>query len=135
MTQQRIKSGAPLLRERELADDVAIDEPLDRQHSHGRAMFAAGLEIDLDLFRKAQTRSVTFGVITTIVPQALGTAYGLAFGYGISPAIVIGSLLASHTLISLPIVKRLGAGAESDPARAAEPRRWATEKEVGRGRR
>ena len=72
-------------------------------------MFAAGLEIDLDLFRKAQTRSITFGVITTIVPQALGTAYGLAFGYGIIPAIVIGSLLASHTLISLPIAKRLGA--------------------------
>jgi Kef-type K+ transport system membrane component KefB len=72
-------------------------------------MFAAGLEIDLNLFRKAQTRSITFGVITTIVPQALGTAYGLAFGYGIFPAIVIGSLLASHTLISLPIVKRLGA--------------------------
>jgi len=72
-------------------------------------MFAAGLEIDLDLFRKAQTRSITLGVITTIVPQALGTAYGLAFGYGIIPAIVIGSLLASHTLISLPIVKRLGA--------------------------
>jgi hypothetical protein len=72
-------------------------------------MFAAGLEIDLDLFRKAQTRSIIFGVITTIVPQALGTAYGLAFGYGIIPAIVIGSLLASHTLISLPIAKRLGA--------------------------
>ena len=39
----------------------------------------------------------------------LGTAFGLAFGYGIIPAIVIGSLLASHTLISLPIVTRLGA--------------------------
>jgi Kef-type K+ transport system membrane component KefB len=72
-------------------------------------MFAAGLEIDTHLFRKVQTRSITFGVITTIVPQALGTAYGLAFGYGIIPAIVIGSLLASHTLISLPIVTRLGA--------------------------
>jgi len=72
-------------------------------------MFAVGLEIDIKLFRKAQTRSNTFGVITTIMPQALGTAYGLAFGYGIVPAIVIGSLLASHTLISLPIVSRLGA--------------------------
>jgi len=39
----------------------------------------------------------------------LGTAYGLAFGYGIIPAIVIGSLLASHTLLALPIVTRLGA--------------------------
>ena len=72
-------------------------------------MFAIGLEIDINLFRKAQTRSITFGVITTIMPQVLGTTFGLAFGYGIIPAIVIGSLLASHTLISLPIVTRLGA--------------------------
>ena len=39
----------------------------------------------------------------------LGTAYSLAFGYGIIPAIVIGSLLASHTLLALPIVTRFGA--------------------------
>jgi Kef-type K+ transport system membrane component KefB len=72
-------------------------------------MFTAGLEIDINLFRRAQARSVTFGVITTMVPQALGTAYGLAFGYSMIQAIVIGSLLASHTLLSLPIVTRLGA--------------------------
>ena len=72
-------------------------------------MFAAGLEIDLKLFRKAQTRSVIFGVTTTIVPQVLGTAFGLAFGYGVIPSIVIGSLLASHTLLAMPIVTRLGA--------------------------
>jgi len=72
-------------------------------------MFTAGLEIEISHFREAQTRSVTFGLITTAVPQLLGTAYGLAFGYGIIPAIVIGSLLASHTLLALPIVKRLGA--------------------------
>jgi len=71
-------------------------------------MFTAGLEIELDLFRKARARSVSFGVITMIAPQVLGTAYGLAFGYGIIPAIVIGSLLASHTLLALPIVARLG---------------------------
>src|SRR6516164_9508940 len=72
-------------------------------------MFAAGLEIDLSLFRKAQTRSIIFGVITTMVPQVLGTACGLAFGYGIISSIVIGSLLASHTLLALPIVRRFGA--------------------------
>ena len=72
-------------------------------------MFAAGLEIDINLFRKAQTRSIIFGLITTIVPQVLGTVFGLAFGYGIIPAIVIGSLLASHTLLALPIITRLGA--------------------------
>ena len=72
-------------------------------------MFTAGLEIELALFRKAQSRSINFGIITTLVPQVLGTAFGLAFGYGIIPAIVIGSLLASHTLLALPIVKRFGA--------------------------
>ncbi|WP_051420088.1 cation:proton antiporter [Rhizobium sp. IBUN] len=71
-------------------------------------MFGAGLEIEIDLFRKAQARSVVFGVVTTIIPQLLGTAYGLAFGYGMIPAIVIGSLLSSHTLLALPIVARLG---------------------------
>jgi Kef-type K+ transport system membrane component KefB len=43
-------------------------------------MFVAGLEINIKLFREAQTRSLIFGVITTLVPQLLGTAYGLAFG-------------------------------------------------------
>ena len=72
-------------------------------------MFSAGLEIDIALFRKAQTRSIVFGLVTTLVPLVLGTLYGLAFGYAVIPAIVIGSLLASHTLIGLPIVRELGA--------------------------
>jgi Kef-type K+ transport system membrane component KefB len=72
-------------------------------------MFTAGLEIDIDLFKKAQNRSIIFGIITTLIPQVLGTACALAFGYGIIPAIVIGSLLASHTLLALPVVTRLGA--------------------------
>src|SRR3974377_262397 len=72
-------------------------------------MFGVGLELDLKLFRKAQTRSIIFGLITTIAPPVLGTAYGLAFGYGIIPAIVIGSLLASHTLLAMPILTRYGA--------------------------
>ena len=72
-------------------------------------MFTVGLEIDINLFRQARTRSAIFGLITTMVPQVLGTACGLAFGYPVIPAVVIGSLLASRTLISLPIVTRLGA--------------------------
>jgi Kef-type K+ transport system membrane component KefB len=38
-----------------------------------------------------------------------GSAVGLAFGYPIIPTVVIGSLLASHTLIGLPIITRLEA--------------------------
>jgi len=71
-------------------------------------MFIAGLEIDLTRFRQAQARSMTFGFITTGIPLLLGTAVGLLFGYGLIAAIVVGSLLASHTLLGSPIVARLG---------------------------
>ena len=72
-------------------------------------MFFAGLEINLALFRKTQVRSVGFGVLTTLLPLLLGTAVGHWLGYGLVPAIVIGSLLASHTLLGSAIVSRLGA--------------------------
>jgi Kef-type K+ transport system membrane component KefB len=71
-------------------------------------MFFAGLEIDLALFRRARNRSITFGLTTTILPLVLGTAVGFAFGYTAIPAIVIGSLLASHTLLGLTILDKLG---------------------------
>jgi Kef-type K+ transport system membrane component KefB len=71
-------------------------------------MFSAGLEVDVALFRKAQTRAIVFGIATTMMPLLLGTLYGLGFGYALIPAIVIGSLLASHTLLGLSVVTRLG---------------------------
>ena len=71
-------------------------------------MFSAGLVVDVVLFRKAQTRSIIWPG-HYCVPLLLGTLLGLAFGYSLIPAIVIGSLLASHTLLGLPIVRRLGA--------------------------
>ena len=43
------------------------------------------------------------------MPLLLGTVFGLAFRYPLIPAIVVGSLLASHTLLGLAIVTRLGA--------------------------
>jgi Kef-type K+ transport system membrane component KefB len=71
-------------------------------------MFFAGLEIDLTLFRKVKNRSIAFGLLTTTLPLLLGTGVALLFGYPAIPAVVIGSLLASHTLLGLPIVARLG---------------------------
>lgn len=73
-------------------------------------MFFAGLEIDLALFRQKRFRSIVFGVLTTAIPLALGTQVALWLGYGLVPAIVVGSLLASHTLLGLSIVRELGAG-------------------------
>ena len=75
-------------------------------------MFFAGLEINLALFRQARHRSIALGIATTVFPLLLGTIVGLAFGFGVIPAIVIGSLLASHTLLGLPIVTRLGLGGQ-----------------------
>lgn len=71
-------------------------------------MFMAGLEIDLGLFNRVRKRSVIFGIVTTSLPLILGSAVGFAFGYHVLAAFVIGSLLASHTLLASYIVTRLG---------------------------
>jgi len=55
-----------------------------------------------------RNKSYIFGILTTSLPLLLGTAVGLLFGYAIVPALVIGSLLASHTLLALPVISRLG---------------------------
>ena len=71
-------------------------------------MFIAGLEIDLAAFRRTRNHSLTFGLTTFTVPLITGTAIGLVFDFGPNAAILIGSLLASHTLLAYPIVQRLG---------------------------
>src|SRR5439155_24666422 len=71
-------------------------------------MFTAGLEIDINLFRRTQTRSITFGVITTMAPLILGTAYCLASDYSIIQYIFIGSLLDSHNLLYHSIYMCIG---------------------------
>ncbi len=71
-------------------------------------MFVAGLEIDLVLFNKTRNRSLSFGALTFAIPFVSGLAVGLFFGFGWLAAVLIGSLLASHTLLAYPIVQRLG---------------------------
>lgn len=71
-------------------------------------MFVAGLEVDLDDFRKNKNRSLTFGLTTFLIPLIFGTAIGLFFGMELNASVLIGSLLASHTLLGYPIVNRLG---------------------------
>jgi Kef-type K+ transport system membrane component KefB len=72
-------------------------------------MFCAGLEIDLALFQRARKRVIAFGLLTTSLPLLLGTGVGLLFNYRPVAAVVLGSLLASHTLLAGPIVVKLGA--------------------------
>ncbi|MGD1712960.1 cation:proton antiporter [Dapis sp. BLCC M172] len=71
-------------------------------------MFVAGLEIDLAEFRKTKERSLGFGVATFALPLIGGILVGQLFGFGWNSSVLIGSLLASHTLLGFPIVNRLG---------------------------
>lgn len=71
-------------------------------------MFVAGLEINLAEFRKSQQRSLGYGLLTFAIPLLTGISIGLLFDFGWNAAILIGSLLASHTLLGYPIINRLG---------------------------
>jgi Kef-type K+ transport system membrane component KefB len=71
-------------------------------------MFVAGLEINLADFRRKQNQALGFGVLTFLVPLIVGTTIGLVFQMSWLTSILIGSLLASHTLLGYPIATRLG---------------------------
>ncbi|MEA5535573.1 cation:proton antiporter [Crocosphaera sp. XPORK-15E] len=71
-------------------------------------MFVAGLEIDMVEFRKTKNRSIGFGILTFSVPLIAGLMVGRYFDFSWNTSILIGSLLASHTLLGYPIVQRLG---------------------------
>src|SRR3989442_12841169 len=71
-------------------------------------MFFAGLEIDLPQAKRTGGHSLLFGSLTCLLPLAAGTSVGLTFGYSWVSSLLIGSLLASHTLIGYPIVQPLG---------------------------
>lgn len=71
-------------------------------------MFSAGAEIDLTQFKRVRNRSLFFGGLTFIIPQIIGTGIGFALGFELLSSILLGSIFASHTLISFPIIIRLG---------------------------
>ena len=72
-------------------------------------MFLAGLEIDLGDFKKNATKSVGFGLITFTIPMILGTLGGVyLLNFNWLTSILLASMFASHTLISYPMVGKLG---------------------------
>lgn len=72
-------------------------------------MFTAGLEIDLDEFKKNSFKSLVFGLFTFILPMAGGFfgAYYL-LKYSIPSSIVLACTMASHTLLAYPIASKYG---------------------------
>ena len=81
-------------------------------------MFFVGLEIDMQQFRENSRRSLVFGPATFALPMVAGAAVGLIFGYSTLSAVLIGSLLASYTLIAYPVV--LDATDAPSPGRGAQ---------------
>ncbi|MBP7504592.1 MAG: cation:proton antiporter [Prolixibacteraceae bacterium] len=72
-------------------------------------MFISSLEMDMDEFRKNTGKSSLFGFYTFLVPMVLGTLtsfYLLKFSWITS--VLLASMYASNTLITYPIVSKLG---------------------------
>ncbi|MDJ0571095.1 MAG: cation:proton antiporter [Pleurocapsa sp. MO_192.B19] len=71
-------------------------------------MFMAGLETSLDDFKNNGDKAVIFGLATFIAPMILGTAAMMLLGYGFLAAVLVASCFASHTLLALPVLSKLG---------------------------
>lgn len=71
-------------------------------------MFMAGLETSLDDLKYNADKATIFGLATFALPMVIGTAAMLLLGYGWLAAILVASCFASHTLLALPIVTKLG---------------------------
>lgn len=72
-------------------------------------MFLAGLEMDMEDFKKNRTKGIVFGLFTFVIPMVLGVWSSMSFlGYGFTTAVLLASMYASHTLIAYPIISRYG---------------------------
>ncbi len=71
-------------------------------------MFLGGLETSLDDLKQNAKPAIGFGLLTFLVPMALGTGAMLLAGYSWLAAVLVASCLASHTLVALPLLSQLG---------------------------
>ena len=72
-------------------------------------MFLAGLEMDMDDFKKNRTKGLVFGMFTFLIPMGLGIWSSMSMlGYGLVTSVLLASMYASHTLIAYPVVSRYG---------------------------
>lgn len=72
-------------------------------------MFLAGLEIDVKDFRKNKEKSITFGLLTFSLPFGFTLAVAhFALDFSWMASLLISAMIATHTLVSYPIVSNLG---------------------------
>lgn len=74
-------------------------------------MFLAGLEMDMGSFRRHGTTGIGFGALTFAVPFVLGlVAARWILRFSLPSSLLLSCILASHTLVTYPIVGRYGLG-------------------------
>ncbi len=71
-------------------------------------MFFVGFEVDMEQFNKKRQRCLTFGALTFLLPFIGGLFLARLTGYGWNASALIGSVIASHTLLGYPVLVRLG---------------------------
>lgn len=77
-------------------------------------MFLAGLEMDINDFKKNKSKGIVFGIYTFIIPMVLGTVVSYyMLHFSLVTSVLLASMYASHTLVAYPIVSRLGVARSS----------------------
>lgn len=72
-------------------------------------MFLAGMEIDMNDFKRNSLKSMTFGMYTFLIPMLVGTVVGRwVLGFSWLTSVLLASMFASHTLIAYPIISKYG---------------------------
>lgn len=72
-------------------------------------MFLSGLEIDMNDFRKNIGKSTALGLFGFAIPMLLGTLTGIyLLNFSLTTSVLLASMFASHTLITYPIVSKMG---------------------------
>lgn len=72
-------------------------------------MFLAGLEIDMNEFKKNKFKSLLFGLYTFSIPMCFGVLVGVyILNFSLITSVLLASMFASHTLIAYPILGKFG---------------------------
>lgn len=72
-------------------------------------MFMAGLELDMQEFKRYKNKSIAFGAFTFFIPLLLGyPVCRYALGLNEIASLLTASMFATHTLVAYPIVSKYG---------------------------
>lgn len=72
-------------------------------------MFIAGLELDLNEFKATRNKSILFGFLTFSIPLGIGfPVCHYLLGFDFNASLLTASMFATHTLVTYPIVSKLG---------------------------